>query len=183
MNRLARSTARWAILSLAVSWLAGVACGGNVVVDTGSTSSTSSTSSMSGAGGGGGGVMTSASAGGSAATGSGSGIQFPDGGTAACVDDYKLIVDALEVALGCTPSATTIVQCDGTALVRDPCGCLHVGNEAIPENIAASNADWQDCVTDGCCGTSANPGCSPCAAAPTAGYCDPATSQCAAGQP
>jgi hypothetical protein len=144
------------LLTLA-AWTGSAACGGNVVVD---------------------------SAGGTGATGTGTdtSIQIPDAGSAnaTCEPTYLALIGNLETSLGCTPSAN-IPQCTGKALLPDACGCIHVANEAHPDNIMLGQALWAACVEAGCCGPQASVGCSPCPPAPVSGECDTTTSQCVPG--
>jgi hypothetical protein len=169
------------------------ACGGHVVIDGApslgaggggpSASSSSTTASGTPVGTGGAPAVTSGSgagAGGSA----GSGIQTPTNGGAACQQDYYNIIKTLEDALGCTPTAEGLIQCTGMVQMHDPCGCLHVINDAHPPpNFLGMGVDsaWTQCVKDGCCGPSVNAGCTQCPPPPTVGKCDSFTSQCLGG--
>jgi hypothetical protein len=113
--------------------------------------------------------------------GSGSGIQTPTNGGPGCQQDYYDMLKTLEDALGCTPTAVGLIQCTGMLQLHDPCGCLHVINDAHPPpNFLGMGVDsaWTQCVTDGCCGPKANAGCSQCPPPPTVGMCDSFTSQC-----
>jgi len=175
-----KSLARWLFASLLGSvacaiLLGGGSCGGNVVVDSGATSGSSGV-------GGGGAAATGAGAGGSTATGAGGdSVQFPDGGSFMCQQDYYGLVAGLQNALQCTSTAVGLVQCSGSALLQDPCGCFHVANEAHPDNIGIEDMAYQECVADGCCGPQATIGCSACPPAPTTGHCDSFTSVCVPG--
>ena len=163
------------LLAAIVAAGAVAACGGNVVVD-----GAPSPGGPAGSGGATGGTTGSTTGGSGGSTASG--VQIPGGGTTMCHEDYLSLVGELESALGCTPTAN-IVQCSGTALLHDPCGCMVVVNEVDVQDVNFANALWSACEADGCCGPSVTGGCAPCPPAPTTGYCDTFTSQCKAGRP
>ena len=105
-----RSTAWTALL---LGSLLPAACGGKVVVDAG------------GSGGEGGSPSTSSTT--STAT------------SGACDGPNVNLGLALDAALACNP-AIDIVQCDGTAVVHDQCGCSIVANEHDADAVAAG--EW-----------------------------------------
>jgi hypothetical protein len=178
MDEAARRLVGW-MLAVAVGGASAAACGGKVVVDGavgvgGGTSSGITTASGSPNGAGGAIPVTN----GTGAGGAGSGIQTPTNGGAGCQTDYYTMIQSLDDALGCTPTAEGLVQCTGQIQLHDPCGCLHVVNHAPPNFEMGADALWTQCVSDGCCGGNVNAGCSPCPPPPTSGACDTVTSHC-----
>ncbi len=152
-----------------------VACGGNVVVDSGAASGSGAGATTGGTGatnGVGAGSTTSTSTATSIGAGTGTGTN------AACNSDLDSAFGEEQSALGCTPT-DPVPQCTGAATVHDICGCVVIANEAHPQTVEMANAAWMACVSDGCCGA----GCAPCQPAPTVGYCDSFTSQCKSGVP
>jgi hypothetical protein len=187
MDEMAWGLVRW-VMVLALLGVSAAACGGRVVVDGAvpvgaggsgvvGTSSGPTTPPSGVAGGGGAPPVTD----GTGAGGAGSGIQTPTNGGAACQEDYYTMIKVLEDALGCTPTAEGLTQCTGKLQLHDPCGCLHVINDAHPPpNFLGNGVDsaWTQCVSDGCCGPKANAGCSQCPPPPNTGTCDAVTSHC-----
>ncbi len=78
-------------------------------------------------------------------------------------------IDALAAAMACNPTVSSI-QCDGSALVPDQCGCLHIANEKYPDLVEAAKAAY-----DAWAGVCPTPPCLPDACLPlgSAGYCSP----------
>jgi hypothetical protein len=96
------------------------------------------------------------------------------GGTTDCATLQTQLGAAVAAAMACSPFVNSI-QCDGSAIVYDACGCPFVANEtnsAAVSAAAAAYAAW----TSGSCGPLA---CDACVGLGTGGYCDPSTSACA----
>jgi hypothetical protein len=145
-----KRTTAWMALLLGSPILA--ACGGKVVVD----------ASGGGSGGGGGTLSTSSSTSG-------------DGG---CFQPDLDVAAALDAARACNP-AINAIQCDGTAVIHDQCGCSIVANEHSPDAVAAAQQAYNAWTASGC-----GPyDCTLCPPPPPAPYfCDATTSQCTAAQ-
>jgi len=102
-----------------------------------------------------------------------------------CSGTYGQVSDAIVTAQTCDPASQT-VQCSGSAMVRDLCGCPVIANETDAQAIATANAAYAMCASMGCCGPAAHPVSPPpctttCPPVPTGGHCDPSTSLCAPG--
>lgn len=143
-----KRTTAWTALLLGS--LLPAACGGKVVVDAG------------GSGGEGGTPTTSTST--STATSGG------------CDGPNLNLGTALDAALACNP-AINAIQCDGSAVVHDHCGCAIVANEHSPDAVAAAQQAYNAWTAAGC-----GPyDCTLCPPPPPAPYfCDATTSQCTA---
>ena len=137
-------------------------------------------------------VVADAAGSGSGSSGIGVGVGGSGGsavGTGAapveCSGTYGQVSDAIVTAQGCDPAAN-VIQCSGAAMVHDLCGCSVVANETNMQAIAAADAAYAMCASEGCCGPAAHPitppPCDPkCPPMAAGGHCDPATSLCVAG--
>jgi hypothetical protein len=137
------------IPALTLALVSLLACGGKVVVDAGGQG-----------GDGGSGGTTSAS---TTATGAGG-----------CEALGQALTTALGAALACNPALSSI-QCDGSVVVEDGCGCQIAANEKDPAAAAAAKQAYVAWTAAGCGPFE----CAFCPPAPPAPYrCDAGTSKC-----
>lgn len=135
--------------ALPVALLVVAACGGKVVVDAG------------GQGGDGGGATTSVT------TSSSSGVDCEALGLAAGA--------AIDAAEACNP-AIDAVQCNGSAVILDTCGCEVVANELNGQAVSDAAKQAYLAWTSAGCGPF---DCDACPPPPAVGYqCDPTLSKC-----
>lgn len=99
-----------------------------------------------------------------------------------CASLKSALEAATAVAQACSPQIS-VVQCDGTQIMNDECGCPSVLlNEKKPDNVAAAKAAMAAWIQAGCgpfqCGAACFPA--------SAGFCQPssdATGKCAVAFP
>ncbi|MBI4950470.1 MAG: hypothetical protein HY908_00405 [Myxococcales bacterium] len=122
-----------------VFWVSAVAvlgCGGKAVIDAGDGP---------GGGGAGGGTTTTTTT-----TTTTSTTTTTTTTVLTCDGLYQVLEAAIASAVACDP-LVNMVQCDGSAVIHDPCGCPVLANETSPAAVEAAT-DAYDAWTGAGCG-------------------------------
>jgi hypothetical protein len=94
------------------------------------------------------------------------------GGAGDCSTLQGTLAAAVDAALSCNPYINSI-QCNGTAIVHDACGCAYVANETNVDAVAAAQTAFTAWANAGCTLV-----CDACPPESPNGYCEPSTSKC-----